>query len=65
VGETSATRRALSHDDVHDLVRGEVDELRSAAADIEPHDPADAEVKRSQAEALERLLDPDGSSAER
>jgi hypothetical protein len=65
VGAAEVTRRELSHDDVHDLVRGEIDELRGAAADIEPHDPADAEVKRSQAEALERLLDPDRSSAER
>jgi hypothetical protein len=59
------TRRALSRDDVHDLVRGEADDLRGAAADIEPHNPADAEVKRSQADALERLLDPARSSAER
>ncbi|HET8594316.1 MAG TPA: hypothetical protein VFM07_03645 [Intrasporangium sp.] len=65
VGASEVSRRELSHDDIHDLVRGEADELRAAADDVEPHDPAEAEVKRSQAGALDRLLRPAGSSAER
>lgn len=65
VGAAEVPRRELSDDDVHDIVRGEVDELRRAADDIETHAPADAEVKRSQAAALDRLMGPAGSSAER
>ena len=56
VGVADAPRRELSHDDVRDLVRREADDLRRAANDIEPHDPADAELKRSQAVALERVV---------
>lgn len=56
VGASEVTRRELSHDEVHSLVRSEADDLRRAANDIEPHAPADAEVKRSQAAALDRLL---------
>jgi hypothetical protein len=65
VGVAEVPRRELSDDDVHELVRREVDELRRAADDIEAHVPADAEVKRSQAAALDRLVSPAGSSAER
>lgn len=49
-------RRDLTHADVHGLVRREADDLRAAAGHLEPHDPAEAEVKRRQAAALELLL---------
>lgn len=57
VGAAEAERRQLTDADVRDLVSAAAVELRDAADHIEPHDPADATVKRGQAAALDRVLD--------
>lgn len=56
VGVAEVDRRELSDGDIHDLVRQEADDLLSAAQHLEPFDPGGAEVKRSQARALDRVL---------
>lgn len=56
VGAAEATRLELSDSDLHDVVRLEVDDLLRAADHLDPLDPDEADVKRSQAAALDRVL---------
>ncbi|WP_353952054.1 hypothetical protein V6K52_01035 [Knoellia sp. S7-12] len=57
VGATEAARRELSLDDVRALMRGEVDERREAAVEIEgAGHPDRAEDLRREADVLEAVL---------